>query len=199
MPATVSGDTAQRSVIQAGSRTRIPLRLHHNNFYARDLEKTRDFYEDIAGLPLGAFWIEKLDNAGVNSVSVVGHAFYRLADGSLLAFMHFSDPELQAQMVGPPQPRSVHIALKIEDMEHYNEIRQRLRKAGYKDSDVMEIDHGFVRSMYVHDPNGLYVEFAVDPPHYLQMYEQQAKVAHETMKRYIAGDRTPTAPNKSKG
>jgi hypothetical protein len=54
MPATVSGDTAQRSVIQAGSRTRLPLRFHHNNFYARDLEKTRDFYEDIAGLPLGA-------------------------------------------------------------------------------------------------------------------------------------------------
>ena len=36
---------------RSGDR-RPPARLHHNNFYTSDLEATRHFYEDVAGLPL---------------------------------------------------------------------------------------------------------------------------------------------------
>ena len=42
---------------RSGDR-RPPARLHHNNFYTSDLEATRHFYEDVAGLPLKVFWIE---------------------------------------------------------------------------------------------------------------------------------------------
>ncbi len=39
----------------AGSQN-IPIRLHHNAYVTRDQEKTRQFYEDIIGLPLVATW-----------------------------------------------------------------------------------------------------------------------------------------------
>jgi glyoxylase I family protein len=34
----------------------LPSRLHHTAYVAKDLEKTRHFYEDILGFPLVATW-----------------------------------------------------------------------------------------------------------------------------------------------
>jgi hypothetical protein len=48
----------------------------------------------------------------------------------------------------------------------------------------------------VFDPNRLLVEFAVDPDGHEEMYQVEAGRAHEMMRRYLAGDRTPTIPEK---
>jgi hypothetical protein len=48
----------------------------------------------------------------------------------------------------------------------------------------------------VRDPNGFLVEFAVDPDGHVEMYQMEAERAHEMMRRYLAGDRTPTIPEK---
>src|SRR5262245_50727308 len=37
---------------------KLPSRLHHTAYVAKDLEKTRAFYEDVIGLPLMATWCE---------------------------------------------------------------------------------------------------------------------------------------------
>jgi hypothetical protein len=44
--------------------------------------------------------------------------------------------------------------------------------------------------------HGFLVEFAVDPDGHVEMYQMEAERAHEMMRRYLAGDRIPTIPEK---
>jgi glyoxylase I family protein len=172
---------------------RPPARLHHNNFYTDDLEATRHFYEDVAGLPLKVFWIEPVP-PGQGSENI-GHAFFGLGDGGFLAFMHYTEAAVQATQVGTQQPDSVHIALKVDD-EQQQEIRSKVEAEGYEH---FYFDHGVLRSLYVRDPNRLLVEFAVDPDGHQEMYQVEAARAHEMMQRFLAGDRNPTMPEKLTG
>lgn len=170
-------------------RSRIPSRLHHHNYTTLDHEKTRAFYEDLLGFPLVAFWteIEPLPQNDGKDV-IMGHAFYGLGDGSMLAFMHFADPEFAERMKAPTQPMGIHLALAVT-RELQAATVEKLRGAGVP---VMEIDHGFVRSIYFTDPNGLRVEFASDPDNVDEIYGEQADSAHATMRQYIAGDHRKT-------
>lgn len=183
--------TESGTATEAQHGIRPPARMHHNNFYTSDLEATRHFYEDIAGLPLRTFWIEPVP-VGQGS-EFIGHAFFGLADGGFMAFMNYSEAAVQATMVGTEQPTSVHVALKVDD-EQQQEIRKRVEADGYEH---FYIDHGVMRSLYVFDPNRLLVEFAVDPDGHEEMYRLETERAHEMMRRYIAGDHTPTTPAKS--
>jgi glyoxylase I family protein len=186
MSSTLSQPT---TATEAGNQ-RPPARLHHNNFYTDDLEATRHFYEDIAGLPMRVFWIEPVPPG--QGTEQIGHAFFGLADGGLLAFMHYSEPAVQATQVGTQQPDSVHIALKVDD-DQQREIRKRVQA---EDIEHFYLDHGVLRSLYVYDPNRLLVEFAVDPEGHEQMYRMEADRAHDVMRKYLAGDRVPTIPEK---
>jgi hypothetical protein len=47
-----------------------------------------------------------------------------------------------------------------------------------------------VRSLYVHDPDGLALEFTVEPPDAAAIRERQARTAHATLERFLAGDHT---------
>ena len=38
--------------------SKLPARLHHTAYVTKDQEKTRQFYEDVIGLPLTATWCE---------------------------------------------------------------------------------------------------------------------------------------------
>ena len=182
--------TEPGSTTQPGQGRRPPARLHHYNFYTEDLEATRHFYEDVVGLRLRVFWIEPVPEG--QGTEQIGHAFFGLADGGLMAFMQYSEAAVQATMVGTEQPVSAHIALKVDDGQQ-KEIRERVQAEGYEH---FYINHGVLRSLYVFDPNRLLVEFAVDPDGHEEMYQVEAGRAHEMMRRYLAGDRTPTIPEK---
>ena len=169
---------------------RPPARMHHNNFYTDDLEATRHFYEDIAGLPLKVFWIEPVPKG--QGTEQIGHAFFGLADGAFMAFMQYTEAAVQATMVGTEQPDSDHIALKVDD-EQQKVIREKVEAEGYEH---FYFNHGVLRSLYVYDPNRLLVEFAVDPEGHEEMYRVEDERAHEMMRRFLAGDRTPTIPEK---
>ena len=80
--------------------------LHHNAYRCRDSEQTRRFYEDFLGLPLaGSLEIRETKTGRATSVL---HTFYRLGDGSFLAF--FEAPgqsfEFEAQHAKRPVRRS---------------------------------------------------------------------------------------------
>ena len=66
-------------------------------------------------------------------------------------------------------------------------IKQRLEGASLK---VREVDHGYCKSIYVQDPDGLLVEFTSDPPDAGEIATHQRATAHETLRRWTAGDRT---------
>ncbi len=165
----------------------LPLRLHHNAYVCADQEKTRHFYEDIIGLPLLATWIEEGEFPEFPGRKMAySHAFYGIGDGGALAFFEFADPEAAAAYKANKQPFFVHIALAVTEAAQ-NEIKRRLDAAKLP---VRERDHGYCKSIYVQDPDGLIVEFTSDPPDVAKINAMQRETAHETLRRWAAGDRT---------
>jgi catechol 2,3-dioxygenase-like lactoylglutathione lyase family enzyme len=167
---------------------RLPTRLHHTAYVSKDLEATRHFYEDIVGLPLMAAWCESDELFG--AVRTYCHLFFGLADGGALAFFQFASKEDQA-LFGPKMPATPfhHIALHV-DGALQGEIEQRLRKAGYKEPGIFVLEHGYCRSLYCTDPDGMIVEFTVDHPDVERINAEQRGKAHAELKRWLAGDHT---------
>ena len=109
------------------TNSKLPSRLHHTAYVAKDLEATRAFYEDVIGLPLVATWCEIDELFGAERQYC--HLFFGLGDGGALAFFKFAKEEDQ-KLFGPPMPPSPfhHIALKV-DQETQRAIEQRIADA----------------------------------------------------------------------
>ena len=165
---------------------RLPSRLHHTAYVTKDLEATRKFYEDVIGLPLVATWCEKDFLFGAERTYC--HCFFGLGDGSALAFFQFADPADQ-ELFDPPLPPSPfrHIALQVDDATQ-REIEERIRAAGYVEPDTFVLEHGYCRSLYINDPNGMILEFTVDAPEAEEINAQRLKDAHAELKRWLGGD-----------
>ena len=63
--------------------------LHHNAYRCRDSEETRQFYQDFLGLPLAGTLALEETKTGRKTQAL--HTFYRLDDGSYLAFFEVPD------------------------------------------------------------------------------------------------------------
>lgn len=171
-----------------GTSASIPSRLHHTAYVAKDLEATRHFYEDIIGLPLQATWCEVDELFGAERVYC--HLFFGLGDGSALAFFKFAKDEDQ-ELFGPqlaPSPFR-HIALNVDE-ETQKGIEERLIAAGYKEPDTYVLKHGYCKSLYVTDPNGMIVEFTLDSPQAVVLADERRTKAHAELRRWLAGDYT---------
>jgi glyoxylase I family protein len=170
------------------SDTQIPTRLHHTAYVTKDLETTRAFYEDILGIPLIATWSETDELFG--ALRVYCHCFFGLPDGSALAFFQFANKEDQ-DLFDPeltPSPFR-HIALNVTE-EAQKTMFERLQKANWKPEGTYVLEHGYCRSMYTEDPNGMLLEFTCDAPGADKISEDRRKDAHEVLKRWLAGDHT---------
>lgn len=166
----------------------IAQRLHHTAYVTKDQEATRAFYEDILGFPLLAAWSEADELFG--ALRVYCHTFFGLADGSALAFFQFADKEDQA-LFDPdliPSPFR-HIAMKVSD-EGQADIERRLKAANWKPEGTYVLEHGYCRSLYTEDPNGMLLEFTVDAPNAGSIAAERQADAHDVLKRWLAGDHT---------
>lgn len=165
---------------------RMPTRLHHTAYVSADLEATRRFYEDLIGLPLVATFCEIDVLFGAERQYC--HCFFGMPDGSALAFFQFANPEDQ-KLFGPPMPDSPfhHIALHV-DAESQREIEKRINAAGYAAPNTYVLEHGYCRSVYVKDPNGMIVELTYDAPEAMAEEKQRKAEAHAELKRWLAGD-----------
>ncbi|MEE1764848.1 VOC family protein [Streptomyces sp. SP18BB07] len=174
------------ATVPSSDVTSLPARLHHNAYVTRDQEATRAFYEDIIGLPLVATWKESDELFG--AVRTYCHTFYGLGDGSALAFFQFADPADQEQF-GPRMPHSPfqHIALKVSE-EVQNDIGRRLDDAGWKPDETYVLEHGYCRSLYTSDPNGLLLEFTLDAPGIEKSDAERRRTAHDDLRSWLAGD-----------
>lgn len=163
-----------------------PSRLHHTAYVTKDLEVTRKFYEDVIGLPLVATYCEKDMLFGAERVYC--HIFFELADGGALAFFQFADQSDQ-DLFGPKMPDSPfhHIALNV-DKETQDALEERITNAGYAAPDTYVLDHGYCRSVYIKDPNGMILEFTHDAPAAAEQDAHRRKTAHGELGRWLAGD-----------
>lgn len=163
-------------------------RLHHNAWITRDQEATRRFYEDMIGLPLVATWSETDELFGAERVYC--HTFFGLDDGSALAFFQFANQSDQ-DLFGPAMPETPfsHIALKV-DHATQDAVAARLAAAGYEEPATFVLEHGYCRSLYVRDPNGLLVELTADHRDVEAIAATRAATAHEDLATWLAGDHT---------
>jgi len=150
--------------------------LHHNAYRCRDSEQTRRFYEDFLGLPLAdAFEIRESMSGRKTSVL---HSFFRLGDGSFLAF--FEAPgtpfEFKAQ-----HDYDLHIALEV-DRKTLHAMLAKGRAQGIETRGIA--DHGFIHSIYFRDPNGYVIELAAPTDSAAGYAEKAAKQAHAALARW---------------
>jgi catechol 2,3-dioxygenase-like lactoylglutathione lyase family enzyme len=131
-------------------------KLHHNAYRCRDSEETRRFYEDFLGLPLAGTLEIKETKSGRKTETL--HTFYRLDDGSYLAFFEAPDMpfEFKAQ-----HDFDLHIALEVDEPS-LHAMMDRGKGQGIETRGVSE--HGFIHSIYFRDPNGYVIELTSKLP-----------------------------------
>ena len=153
--------------------------LHHNAYRCRDSEQTRRFYEDFLGLPLsGSLDIRETMTGRKTQVL---HTFYRLDDGSYLAF--FEAPDMPFEWK-PQHDFDLHIALEVEPAV----LEPMLAKGKAMGIETRGIsDHAFVRSIYFRDPSGYVIELTAKSADHDRMMDPAANNARAILERWQAG------------
>lgn len=152
--------------------------LHHNAYRCRNSEETRQFYEDFLGLPLAiAFPIEETKTKRKMSAL---HSFYKLDDGSHLAF--FEVPDMPFDFVDH-HDFDLHIALEVE-MDDMLTMFEKGKAADIPTRGVA--DHGFIHSIYFRDPNGYVIELTAKVPGKTENEEEASVNARLVLKEWTA-------------
>jgi catechol 2,3-dioxygenase-like lactoylglutathione lyase family enzyme len=162
-------------------------RLNHFAYRCRDAEETRRFYEDILGLPL-AHVIQKDYVPSTGECCPYTHIFFKMGDGSFVAFFDLGDDVAPAP--SPNTPSWVnHLALQVPTEEQLIAAKARLEKAGVPALGIT--DHEIIHSIYFFDPNGLRVElttWAVDQLH----MDGEARLARKRLDAWTEMKRSRT-------
>lgn len=150
--------------------------LHHNAYRCRDSEETRKFYEDFLGLPLSCSLHIKESMTGRKTETL--HTFYKLDDGSFLAFFEAPDRpfEFKAQ-----HDYDLHIALEVEPAA----LKSMLERGKQEGREVRGVsDHGFIHSIYFRDPNGYVIELTAKQPNHDRAVDPAVNNARQILERW---------------
>jgi glyoxylase I family protein len=155
--------------------------LHHYAYRARDAEETRSFYEDLLGLPL--YHIIQSDVVpSTGEYCPYTHFFFRLQDGSFIAFFDLGDDE--ASEPSPNTPKWVnHISFRVNSVAELEATKARLQAAGVEVLGVT--DHHIFKSIYFFDPNGIRLELTAQLADEFQML-QESTTAHARLAEWTA-------------
>jgi catechol 2,3-dioxygenase-like lactoylglutathione lyase family enzyme len=125
--------------------------INHLALVTTDMDATVRFYHGVLDAKLVA-------TIGTPSFR---HYFFSFGEQTTVAFFEYAGMELDtfAKPAGVPDPRAVqfdHLSFNLPDEEALLALRDRLKAAGCEVTDV--VDHGFIRSIYFTDPNGIALE-----------------------------------------
>lgn len=163
--------------------------IHHSAFRCRDAEETRRFYEDVLGLELAAALAFE-EEPGSGKPHPYVHIFFRLPDGNFIAFFDAPD-SARARHFQPAHGFDRHIAFEAESPEALARWKERLDAAGI--NCFGPIDHHFVQSIYMWDPNGLQVEITARTQGHDSILTEEARTARDVLAAWTAR----TAPAKA--
>jgi catechol 2,3-dioxygenase-like lactoylglutathione lyase family enzyme len=152
--------------------------LHHNAYRCRDSEQTRGFYEDFLGLPLSGTLEIHETKSGRRTDTL--HTFYRLGDGSYLAFFEAPDMPFEFKT---QHDYDLHIALEV-DTATLQDMLARGQAAGIETRGVS--DHGFIHSIYFRDPNGYVIELTAKTPGHDRAMDPALNGARDKLQRWTA-------------
>ncbi len=156
----------------------VPLKgIHHTAFRCRDAEETRHFYEDILGLPLAAALVFE-EEPGTGKSHPYMHLFFSLGDSNYIAFFDAPNSATAAQFT-PAHGFDRHVAFEAQTMEILLAHKARLDEAGIHN--FGPLNHEFVHSLYMWDPNGLQVEITTRDAAHDNIMAAEASSAREIM------------------
>lgn len=157
-------------------------KLHHNAYRCRDSEETRRFYEDFLGLPLVGTL--ELDQTKTGRATQTLHTFYRLDDGSYMAFFETDDMPFDFK---PQHDFDLHIALEV-GAEQLAPMLAKARAAGIDTRGPT--DHGMIDSIYFRDPNGYVIELCAKRAEHDTLMDPTKNDARNKLARWTAGKAT---------
>ncbi len=153
-------------------------KLHHNAYRCRDSEETRAFYEDFLGLPLVNTL--NLSETKTGRATRTLHTFYRLDDGSHLAFFETDDFPFEFKR---QHDYDLHIALEVAPAD----LQSMLARARERGLEVRgPSDHGMIDSIYFRDPNGYVIELCAKRAAHDALMDPARNGARAALERWTA-------------
>ena len=126
--------------------------VNHLAMATGDMDKTIRFWRDLLGMRL----VAGLGRPGYR------HYFFQISNSDLIAFFEWSgtEPVAKKEHGRPVKGPFIfdHVSFGVEAEDDLWELKDKLEAAGFHVSDT--IDHGFIHSIYTHDPNGIPIEFS---------------------------------------
>jgi catechol 2,3-dioxygenase-like lactoylglutathione lyase family enzyme len=153
-------------------------KLHHNAYRCRNSEETRAFYEDFLGLPL----VGTLDigESKTGRPTQTLHTFYRLDDGSHLAFFECRELAFEFKK---QHDFDLHIALEVAP----EVLQPMLAKGRELNIEVRgPSDHGMIDSIYFRDPNGYVIELCAKRANHDELMDPTRNEARAKLERWTA-------------
>lgn len=154
---------------------------NHTAYRCRDAEQTRWFYEEVLGLPLRIAFSEE-QVPGMDEPTPFMHLFFQLGNGDFIAF--FDEPtNATPTHFATAHSFDRHIAFEVDSEEQMLAWQQKINDEG-----VMclgPVDHGFLKSIYMYDPNGMQVEITTKSPLYAQFITEQGPVARKNLNAWV--------------
>lgn len=164
--------------------TNSPLKsmnnIHHAAYGCRDAEQTIWFYEEVLGLELAAaFSSEKAP--GSEEETPFMHMFFKMGDGNFVAF--FDAPEItEREWLARKHSFVMHLAFEVDDEESMLAWQAEINAKGK--SCLGPVDHGFVKSVYMYDPNGIQVEITCKTNRYDELLEIEKQESRENIAQW---------------
>jgi catechol 2,3-dioxygenase-like lactoylglutathione lyase family enzyme len=148
--ASPDGDATQSQAV-------LPQMLSHAAFISRDTAAAVEFFTKVLGMEfVAAVRNDQIPSTG--EVVPYFHSFFRMADGSTIAY--FEAPDLPP-IPDPPHPAYDtfrHFAMQVSTVGEVDAWHARLVA---HDVEVLgPVDHGIMYSIYFHDPDGNRLEIA---------------------------------------
>ena len=133
-----------------------PRMLNHLAYVTHDVAATADFYTRILGMELAStIFDDHVPSTGQDIPYF--HIFFRMADGSTIAFFECTDLPPAAKSTHPAYDTFNHVALQAENPAEIRRWRDWLVSNGVEV--IGPVDHkGMIESIYFHDPNGIRLE-----------------------------------------
>jgi catechol 2,3-dioxygenase-like lactoylglutathione lyase family enzyme len=126
--------------------------VNHLAMATGDMDKTIRFWRDLLGMRL----VAGLGQPGYR------HYFFEISGNDLIAFFEWSGvkPVAKKDHGRPVSGPFIfdHVSFGVETEDDLWSLKDKLETAGFPVSDA--IDHGFIHSIYAHDPNGIPIEFS---------------------------------------
>jgi catechol 2,3-dioxygenase-like lactoylglutathione lyase family enzyme len=126
--------------------------VNHLAMATGDMDATIRFWRDLLGMRM----VAGLGKPGFR------HYFFEISPQDLIAFFEWPDIEpVPAKVHGSPVTGPFifdHISFGVENSEDLWALKDQLEAAGFPCTGVK--DHGFIHSIYAHDPNGIPIEFS---------------------------------------